>query len=175
MKIDQKLVGDYAPDFELPGIDKQVYHLGRYLEQYNAIAVIFISNQCPVVNKYLDTIKQIQAEFNSQGFSFIGINSSNNPEESLESMQLFAQNNNLSFPYLKDPNQDVAKTFGIKVTPEVFLLDNKSVIRYAGSIEDADTINKSYLRDSIASLLSGQEIVITYHEPIGTPLKWRTK
>ncbi len=175
MKIDKKLVGDYAPDFELPGIDKQVYHLGRYLEQYNAIAVIFISNQCPVVNKYLDTIKQIQAEFNSQGFSFIGINSSNNPEESLESMQLFAQNNNLSFPYLKDPTQDVAKTFGIKVTPEVFLLDNKSVIRYAGSIENGDPLSKSYLRNSITSLLSGQEIVITYDEPIGTPIQWRTK
>ena len=177
MKIDRKLVGDYAPDFELPGTDKQVYHLGRYLEQYNAIAVIFITNQCPMVSQYLNLIKTIQTEFNSQGFSFIAINSGNNPEDSLESMQLFAENNNLSFPYLKDPTQDVAKTFGVRVTPEVFLLDNKSVIRYAGSIDgdSSDSLPKSYLRDSITSLLSGQEITITYSEPTGTPIEWRNK
>ena len=173
MKLDRELVGGYAPDFELPGTDKQVHHLGRYLEQYSAIAVIFISNQCPVVNQYLDCIKKIQAEFNSQGFSFIAINSGNNPQDNLESMQLFAEKNNLSFPYLKEPTQDVAKTFGIKVTPEVFLLDNKSVIRYAGSIEgdSTDGVKKSYLEANISNLLSGQEIAITYTEPMGTSIQ----
>ena len=180
MTKDKELVGGYAPDFELPGTDKQVYHLGRYLEQYKAIAVIFISNQCPVVAQYLERIKKIQAEFNNQGFSFIAINSydsGNSTQESLESMQLFAEKHNLSFPYLKDPTQDVAKTFGITVTPEVFLLDKESVICYAGAIDDnpdtPNSVTKSYLRDSITNLLSGQEIAPTYIKPIGTPMQWR--
>ncbi len=182
MKTDKELVGGYAPDFELPGIDTQVYHLGRYLEQYKAIAVIFISNQCTKVNQYLDRIQKIQADFNPQGFSFIAINSNDfgdNLQESFESMALFAQKHNLLFPYLRDPTQDVAKSFGIKVTPEVFLLDNKSVIRYAGSIDDnpdaPDLVTKSYLRDSITNLLAAQKISITYTEPIGSPIQWRNK
>ena len=27
-------IGQYAPDFELPGVDDQVHHLARYLEQF---------------------------------------------------------------------------------------------------------------------------------------------
>ncbi len=179
MTKDKQLVGGYAPDFELLGIDKQVYHLGRYFEQYKAIAVIFISNQCPVVAQYLERIKKIQEEFNNQGFSFIAINShnsANNPQESLESMQLFAEKHNLSFPYLKDPTQDVAKAFQITVTPEVFLLDKESVIRYAGVIDDnpnaSNSVTKFYLRDSITNLLSEQEIATNYIKPTGTPMQW---
>ncbi|MDJ0535089.1 MAG: thioredoxin family protein [Xenococcaceae cyanobacterium MO_207.B15] len=182
MQTDKKLVGGYAPDFELPGMDEEVGHLGRYLKQYQAIAVIFISNQCPYVHQYLDRIKKIQADFHPQGFSFIAINSNdsgNTLQESFETMKGFAQQHNLSFPYLRDSTQDVAKSFGVQVTPEVFLLDNKSVVRYAGNIDDnpdaPDSVTSSYLRDSITSLLSGQEIATNYTEPVGTPIKWRNK
>lgn len=182
MQTDKKLVGDYAPDFELPGIDRQVYHLSRYLQQYKAIAVIFISNQCPVVKQYIARIQQIQADFQAQGFSFIAINSSDFDQTlaaSFESMQLFAQQYNLTFPYLKDPTQDVAKSFRVQVTPEVFLLDNNSVIHYAGSIDNRpdapNLVTNSYLQDNIANLLANQEIVINYTEPVGTPIQWRSK
>ncbi len=179
MKIDRELVGSYAPDFELPATNREVYHLGRYLEEYNAIAVIFISNQCPIVNQYLERIKKIQAEFHSQGFSFIAINSGDDSQDSLESMEIFAKQHDLSFPYLKDITQDVAKTFGVQVTPEVFLLDKKSVILYVGGIDDNadthDSVTKSYLRDNIINLFSEQEITITYTKPIGTPIQWRNK
>jgi len=34
-------IGNYAPDFEVLGVDDEVHHLARYLEKYQVIAVIF--------------------------------------------------------------------------------------------------------------------------------------
>jgi peroxiredoxin len=180
MALARNLVGGYAPDFELPGIDKQVYHLGRYLEQFKAIGVVFLGNSCSYVKGYLERLKQIQADFVADGFTLVAINSNDaggTIQESFESMESFATENKLNFPYLRDPTQDVAKSFGAKVIPEVFLLDAQAVIRYAGSIDDcpesADGVKNCYLRNNISALLAGKQISPTYIEPIGSPIIWR--
>ena len=36
------LINSYAPDFELPGVDDEVHHLARYLEEYRAVVFGFI-------------------------------------------------------------------------------------------------------------------------------------
>jgi peroxiredoxin len=173
-------VNSYAPDFELPGIDEKVYHLGRYLESYQAVAVVFIGNNCPYVNSYLDRLKQIQSKFASAGFSLIAINSNDNGgtlEDSFESMKSFAQKQNLNFPYLRDPTQDVAKSFKATVTPEVFLLDKSAIIRYRGQIDDssnsASSVKNTYLENSISALLEGKEIKPSLTASIGSSIKWR--
>jgi peroxiredoxin len=180
MKTDKNPVGNYAPDFELPGIDRQVYHLGRYLEKFQAIGVVFLGNNCSNVNKYIDRLKQIQTEFASSGFTLVGINSNDTDstlEKTFEAMNSFAEENQLNFPYLRDPTQDVAKSFGARVIPEVFLLDSNAVIRYAGRIDDsleaADRVETPYLRNSIAALLAQKQIDPNYTEPVGSPIQWR--
>jgi peroxiredoxin len=180
MKTDKNPVGSYAPDFELPGIDGQVYHLGRYLENFQAIGVVFLGNNCSYVNAYIDRLKQIQAEFASGSFTLVGINSNDTDstlDKTFETMTNFAEENQLNFPYLRDPTQDVAKSFGARVMPEVFLLDSDAVIRYAGRIDDslesADKVQIPYLRNSIAALLAQKEIDPSCTEPIGSPIQWR--
>ncbi|MFW6359097.1 MAG: thioredoxin family protein [Chroococcales cyanobacterium] len=170
----------YAPDFELPGIDGNVHHLSRYLEQSQAVAVIFMCNSCPTVQQYLQRLETLQTDFYSQGFTLIGINandSEQSPENSFENMKKFAAKWELNFPYLWDPSQDVAHGFEAKMTPEAFLIDKKAVIRYRGAIDDspqsAEAVEKSYLRDAIASLLKGEKISVIRSEPFGSPLRWR--
>jgi peroxiredoxin len=170
----------YAPDFELPGIDDKVYHLGRYLENYQTVAVVFIGNNCPHVNCYLDRLKQIQHKFESLGFSLIAINSNDNGgtlEDSFESMKSFAAKNELNFPYLRDPTQDVAKSFKATVTPEVFLLNKQAIVMYKGKIDDghdsADTVQNAYLESNIEALLNKTAISPSFTEATGSPIKWR--
>jgi peroxiredoxin len=160
MKLTEKIVGNYAPDFELPGIDGKVYHLGRYREQFKAIAVIFFKNQTPQIIKYLDRLKQIQAQFSEQKFTIVAINSNDpdNLKDSFANMKAFATNNQLNFPYLRDTTQDVAKSFGSKFLPEVFLLDRHAIICYAGQIDSRtdspEALSRDRLQDKIVSLLT---------------------
>lgn len=173
-------IGSYAPDFELPATDGTVHHLARYLEQYRAVAVIFMCNHCPYVRLYLDRLKQIQTDFATQGMTLIGINANDDkqyPDDSYENMKEFAQTNGLNFPYLRDVTQDVAHSFGATRTPEVYLLDSAGILRYSGSIDDSaqdpQAVRSNYLRDAIAQLLQGEAIQAPSTSAVGCSVKWR--
>ena len=180
MDAKRSSVGDYAPDFEIPGIDQQVHHLGRYLDNFKAIGVVFIGNNFPRVKECVEKLKQIQTEFEERGFTLIAINSNDaggTIEESFEAMQNFAKERELNFPYLRDPTQDVAKSFGAQVIPEAFLLDAKAVIRYVGKIDEPNETTNSttnaYFRNSIDDLLNGRAISPSSTEPVGESIRWR--
>ena len=171
-------IGNYAPDFEIPGIDKEVYHLGSYRRKYKAIAVVFLGDS-PQVNRYIERLKQIQTDFGGRDFILIGIDSNYRTEpiaKSMETMKEYANAKSLNFPYLRDSTQDVAKSFKAKVIPTVYLLDSDAVIRYQGRIDDcadAEKANNHYLRDSISAMLDGGRIAKDYITPVGTDIKWR--
>lgn len=181
MEVTGTTIGSYAPDFELPGIDNAVHHLARYLEQYAAVGVIFMCNHCPDVRSCIDHLKQIQADFSRLGLILIGINANDAiayPEDSFDKMKTFGVEYDLNFPYLRDPTQDVARSFGAVATPQAFLLDHQGVLRYSGSINDNPTepqlVQQPYLRNAIASLLKGEQIDPSVTSPLGCSLKWRS-
>ena len=173
-------INGYAPDFELPGVDEEVHHLSRYLEKFRAIAVIFMCNQSPCVELYLNRLKQLQADFQDRDVTLIGINANDvnqHPDENFENMKIFAANNQLNFPYIRDMAQDVAESFGASHMPEVFLLDQDGRLRYKGLIDDnadnPEAVQFSYLRSAIDQLLNDQPIEPSSTNAIGCTLKWR--
>ena len=172
-------IGNYAPDFEIPGIDKEVYHLGSYRRKYKAIAVVFMSDN-PEVDLYVERLKQIQTDFGGRDFTIMGIDSNYRTEpiaQSMKAMTEYANAKQLNFPYLRDSTQDVAKSFKAKVIPTVYLLDSDAVIRYQGRIDDcAETVEKvsnHYLRDSISAMLNERRIALDYVTPVGSKIQWR--
>ncbi|HEY9640910.1 MAG TPA: thioredoxin family protein, partial [Coleofasciculaceae cyanobacterium] len=167
METSYPSIGSYAPDFELPGTDGLVHHLTRYREKFQAVGVIIMCNHCPYVRLYLDRLKQIQAEFQAQGFTLIGINANDDqsyPEDSFDQMTAFAAEHQLNFPYLRDLTQDVARSFEAERTPEAFLIDRLGIVRYRGAIDDnpqnSSAVTADYLRIAIAQLLSRQSISV---------------
>jgi peroxiredoxin len=173
-------IGSHAPDFELPGIDDQVHHLSRYLERWRVVGVIFMCNNCPHVFSYLDRLKQIQAKFQNEGFTLIGINANDAnqyPEESFQNMKKFGLERKLNFPYLWDSTQDVAHSFGAEKTPEAFLLDDLGILRYSGRIDDnaqaPEAVQVPYLQNAIAAILAGEAVSPKSTKAIGSALKWR--
>jgi peroxiredoxin len=173
-------IGSYAPDFELPGVDGEVHHLARYLERFKAVGVVFMCNHCPYVGYYLDRLKQVQTDFQAQGFTLIGINPNDAeqyPDDGFEPMKAFAKEQGLNFPYLRDVTQDVAQTFGAAKTPQIFLLNQQGKLCYVGAIDDnaqeAQAVKQQYLRDAIAQALQGQTPSPSSTEPVGCSVKWR--
>ena len=181
LEITDTPVGSYAPDFELPGIDKQVHHLSRYLENFRSVCVISLCNQCAYVEMYIDRLKNIQAEFADSGLTLIGLNGSsgeNHTGDNFEKMKAFAEHHQLNFPYIWDSTQDVTRSFGVITTPTAFLIDHHGIVRYKGQIDDhpqaASAEGIDYLRNAIICLFQGQEIQPAETKQVGTVFRWRT-
>ena len=173
-------IGNFAPDFEIPGIDESVYHLGSYRRKFKAIAVVFMSSASQQTEQYLDRLKQIQADFGDRSFTIMGIDSNyynSAIADTMTQMRQYAQEKELNFPYLRDTTQDVAKSFKVKFMPTVYLLDSDAVIRYQGIIDDCaesiEGVKNHYLRDSVAAMLSSQKLAKDYVQPAGDAIKWR--
>lgn len=167
------MLGRYAPDFELPGIDGNVHHLARYLEHHRAIAIVFLSGTCPQVAQTLPHLLGLQADLYDQGFTCIGISTNDAaqvPADNLDRMAIFAQQQGLTFPYIRDVTQDVAQAFGVSCTPEAFLLDADSRVRYQGSIQ---VEGEPALAEATLALLADQALPVEATAPQGTPICWR--
>lgn len=173
------MVGRYAPDFELPGTDGDVHHLARYLDCHKAIAIVFLSAACPTSLAILPRLKQLQAEFAAQGFGIIGISANDRvqvPADDLAAMKTFVAQQGIEFLFIRDVTQDVACAFQVSCTPEIFLLDSESRVRYQGTLDDSPTdgslVTKPYLRSAVVELLGDQEIAVTQTPAEGSAIAW---
>jgi len=137
-----------------------------------AYVVAFLGTECPLAKLYATRLNQLRAEFLEQGVVVVGVNS--NSHDSITELAAFANRHKLSFPMLKDPGNKIADLFKAERTPEVFLLDAKLQLQYAGRIDDQygvgyarDEPKVKDLRNAIVNLLAGKEIEPQRTEAVG--------
>jgi len=172
-------VGDRAPDFTLTGVDDKAHSLNDYRER--KVVVIFSCNHCPYVRAWEDRMIAIQADYLARGVQLIAINSNDAdkyPEDSFENMKMRAKEKSFNFPYLRDKDQKVARSYGAQRTPEVFLFDRNFILRYHGAIDDnydePKAVKTPYLRNALDAVLSGKTIRVAETQPVGCTVKWKT-
>ncbi len=120
-------------DFALSDSQGKRYALSDFADA-PAVVVVFLGNECPLARLYAPRLVELAEQFRPRGVVFLGINS--NRQDSLREIEQFAINYQLSFPMLKDPENEVADLFSAIRTPEAFLLDQQREIRYRGQIDD---------------------------------------
>lgn len=172
-------IGDSALPFDLPGVDGQTYSLGSLSRGRQATAVVFMCNHCPYVLAWLDRLNAIAQEYAGRDVAFAGINANDAakyPADSFQAMQALSEERGLSFPYLHDETQEVARAYGAVRTPEIFLFDRDLRLRYHGapdsSYDDAATA-EPYLRQALDHILAGGRPAIAETPPVGCTIKWK--
>jgi hypothetical protein len=79
-------------------------------------------------------------------------------------------------PYLRDESQDVARAYGAKTTPDVFVVDAEGRVRYRGA-PDSDhndpALNAAWLREALDAVLDGREPEPAETKPVGCSVKWK--
>lgn len=141
--------------------------------------VIFTCNHCPYAVKWQDRITAIGNEYMKKGFGVIAINSNDpeaNPMDNMEGMIERAKELGLKFPYVVDSTSKVAKAYGAKKTPEIFLFNNQGKLAYKGAVDDhydASKVKENWLKDAMESLLANKEVNPKSTKAIGCGIKWR--
>ncbi len=171
-------LGERAPEFSLPGVDGKTYRLSGFRDQ-PVLCVIFMCNHCPYVKATIDRMIALQRDYAARGVQLIGINANetaNYPEDDLPHMIRWAKEKPITFPYLRDEAQAVARAYGAERTPHIFLFDRERTLRYTGAIDDnvqdPTKVKHRYLQEAIDALLANQAPKETQTHAMGCTIKW---
>ncbi|HEX6583747.1 MAG TPA: thioredoxin family protein [Thermoleophilaceae bacterium] len=164
-------IGDAAPEFTLPDTAGDEHSLA------GPAVVVFTCNHCPYALAWHDRIASAARDYPDVHFYAINPNDAERyPGDSLEAMRERVESEDWPMPYLHDESQEVARAFGAKTTPDVFVLDAEGRLRYRGA-PDPDHqnpgLNASWLREALDAVLAGEEVARPETDPIGCSVKWR--
>ncbi len=167
--------GDAAPGFtDLTGIDDQRHSLADYRDA-KLVVLVFTCNHCPVAKVYEERLVGIAHEYEQRGVQFVAINASRTEADTLDGMKERAKESGYNFPYLRDASQAVARAYGVRVTPEIFVLDRERRVAYQGAVDDhldAPKVKHAYLRDALEVLLADKQPETVETRPKGCAMTY---
>jgi peroxiredoxin len=77
----------------------------------------------------------------------------------------------ITAPILIDADTGVAKAYGAKTTPHVFVIDGEGVLRYQGAFDDQKEDGTNYVLTSVTAIKKGEKVEPTYVRQYGCGVK----
>lgn len=175
-------IGDVAPDFSLPDTEGGTWSAvdgDSGAAPSPATAVVFTCNHCPYALAWQARIEQVARDYADRGARVLAINANDAeryPRDSFDAMKDRVAREGWPMPYLHDATQEVARAYGAKVTPDVFVLDADRRLRYRGA-PDADYddpgLRAEWLREALDAVLAGEDPARAETKPVGCSIKWK--
>ncbi|MBP1852868.1 peroxiredoxin-like family protein [Rhizobium halophytocola] len=148
--------GDRLPEFTLFDPDGKTVSSADLLAHGPLVISFYRGVWCPYCNMELQALEEALPKFRELGATLVAI-SPQNPVNSRKSIR----QNNLSFPILSDPMNNVAATFGLRFEMQDYLVD-----LYKSLKNDLPAFNgdRSWTLPMPARYVVGQDGVILYAE-----------
>ena len=153
--------GEKAKYFKLVSTENKKISLDN-VKGKNGTLIMFICNHCPYVkavikdivkdSKYLETL-------NIKSVAIMSNDVKNYPEDSFENMISFSKTHNITFPYLIDKTQEVAKKYGAVCTPDFFGYNKNLELQYRGRIRELKNLKP--VREGDSDLLMAMKQIAT--------------
>ena len=165
-------VGQAAPDFTLQGSDGKPHALADFHGKY--VVLEWTNPECPFVHKFYDsgTMQALQTKETAKGVVWLRINSSAKGHDGYQSasdLTSYVKENHVgATASLMDPDGTVGHMYGARTTPDMYVIDPKGMLIYAGGIDNKPSTNaadiataKNYVAAALKESMAG--------EPVGTP------
>ena len=171
-------VGTFMPSFKLKDSDGFLFDSER-LRESRLVLVVFTCNHCPYAIASWPVLNDLQERYEIYGLETIAINSNNHPdypEDAFEKMAEFKKNHKITFPYLFDEDQKVARAFGAVCTPDPFLfLEGK--LYYHGRLTDnwrnPEAVSDPSMERFIEAALERGPLPKHRYPSMGCSIKWQ--
>ena len=147
---------------------KDIRYLNRNLSDMGkpkAFVLVFLNTECPVAQRYLPRLKELDAKYSPKEIQFIGVYNSQN--ESVTDMASHALEAKVNFPVVKDTLQLCTQKLGIERVPQVAILDANAKLVYRGRIDDQyrtggtqPKVTRDDLVEAIEEILAGKAVSV---------------
>ena len=168
-----------ARDFALKSVDGKTYTLADVRGPKGTL-VVFICNHCPYVKASIDRIVVEAKALRGIGIGTIAImpnDTATYREDSFDNMKAFAAKHGLTFPYLIDDTQDVARAYNAQCTPDFFGFNAQDELQYRGRLDSSRMTPVANARRELFEAM--KQVAETGHGPVeqtpsmGCSIKWR--
>ena len=142
--------------------------------------VFFTCNQCPYAKAFEPRLIEIAKAYEAKGIAFYAIDPNDEArfaEESLVNMKDRAVSKGYPYPYLKDADSSIARAYGARVTPHVYVVDPTGVVRYVGYVDDSarpEERTKTGLTDALDALLANRSVATASTHAFGCSIKFKS-
>jgi thiol-disulfide isomerase/thioredoxin len=145
-----------------------IHYLPRSLDDFpraKAFAFVFTNTSCPVVQRYLPVLRQLDKDYRDKGVQFLAVDADG--DDAVTAVAAQAVEHDVEFPFVKDFDGPCARALGIRRTATVVVLDGQHRLRYRGRIDDQYRFGGTRaaaehheLRDALDAVLAGQEVAV---------------
>ena len=143
-------------------------------ESVRAIALIFISTDCPIANSYQPLLQRLAGQYDRHAIRFFLIHS--NPEVTVAKARKHANEFKIKPPVVIDVNQTISRRVGAIITPQAFVIvrDQESPAYqgridnlYAGYGKKRKTATTHDLADALDAVIAGRAPEKSKTEAVG--------
>jgi peroxiredoxin len=168
-----------AGDFLLPATDGRAYALND-IKGAKGTVIVFICNHCPYVKSVIERMEEEAQALRAIGVAMAAICANDAlayPEDGFERMKAFAAQHRLTFPYLHDESQAVARAYDAVCTPDFFGFNAAMELQYRGRLDAGGKTAVPGARRELFEAMS--QIAATGRGPaeqtpsMGCSIKWK--
>lgn len=159
-------IGDKVPAWEnLPGTDGKKHSLSE-LKDKEVVVLVFTCLSCPTAVDYEERINSLAKKHSGPDgkVAVVAVCVNRVEADRLPKLEARAKDKALSFVYLSDESQKVAKDFGAIFTPEFYVLNKDRQLVYMGAMDDSTDpklVKQNFVESAIAAAQKGEKPAVT--------------
>ena len=148
-------------------------HLPFEQSTTRAIALVFITPDCPIANYYQPTLRKLGDEFAERGVPLFMIHS--DPDVTADAAKRHVAKFEIAAPVILDRDQSIARRIDAKITPEAIIVDRDGEIHYRGRIDNfyealgrkRRAATEHDLRDALAAVAEDRPVATPVTKALG--------
>ncbi len=173
-------LGTKMPAFSLTDPDGRT-HEGAGLFSERGLLIVFTCNHCPYAQAVWPRVIRYGEYARGMKIGVVAINPNINPEypdDSPLKMKEEIVTRKITFPYLIDAEQSVAKAFQAQCTPDIYLFNRDHRLVYHGRIDDnwknEGAVTREELKEAMNNMAAGLSVDKMQYPSMGCSIKWKS-
>ena len=174
--------GKTAPDFALTDTAGKAVKLTDYRGKY--VVLEWTNPDCPFVRNHYNarSMQAQQKRWSGQDVVWVTINSTNKSHPEFKTPAVMANwmkaQGGAPAVLSVDGESAVARTYGVKTTPEMYVIDPAGKVIYAGAIDDGRSTRHdplaahNFVQAALTQVKAGQVVAQASSAPYGCSLKY---
>lgn len=150
----------------------------RLVDPEAVSVVVFTSNACPFALGWHERLQRAARDYGPRGVHFVQVNANDatvSPKDGLDTSRARVRAGEFGSPCLVDEGQRVARAWGARHTPEVFVVGAGGRVLYHGAPDgdsEDESLDARWLRDALDAVLAGQAVRQPDTALVGCTIKW---